>query len=133
MTFIKPDFSEVTDNVGPGTYSARVIGQETGAWPGKDGKPDTHFVKWTLETFNEEDPKNNGRRIFHRTPISGKGAFLFQQFYRAAFGNTEIPEDGIDLETFLGKEMTVTMVDGVDRVTKEPTGYVEVKSVAQLK
>lgn len=131
MSFIKPDFSEVTDTVGPGTYSARVIESEPGAWSGKEGKPDTHFVKWTLETFNEDDPKNNGRRIFHRTPISGKGAFLFQQFYKAAFG-TEVPADGVDLNDFAGKEMTVTLVDGVDRMTKQPTGYVEVKTVTQL-
>jgi hypothetical protein len=83
---VTPNFSEVTDKVGPGIYKARIIDSKVDTWAGRDGKPNTTYIGWTLETFGETEDKNNGRRIFHNTPIEGKGAFRLQDFYRAATG-----------------------------------------------
>lgn len=124
----EPDFTEVQDSIEPGTYSARIVGAESGEWTKEDRV--TKFVKWTLETFNEADPKNNGRKLFHRTPIQGKAAFLMRDLYRAAMGSD--PKGAFDDEMLLGKEIQVTVVDGVNRQTKEPTGYTEISKVKSI-
>lgn len=128
---ITPDFSEVKDSVEAGIYHVRIVGSEVGQWDGKNGKPNTTFINWTLETFNEAEEKNNGRRIWHKTPINGGGAFRLQEFYKAAM-HTECPKEGFDRETLLGKELEVTVVDGVNRQTGQPTGYTEVKTCKAL-
>lgn len=129
MGLIKPDFSDVQDSVGAGEYKVRVVDSKIDMWAGKDGKPDTHYVNWTLETFNEADSKNNGRRIFHRTPINGKGAFRLKNFYKAAM-KQELVGD-FDTEMLHSKELKVTVVDGVDK-EGNLTGFTEVKAVAPL-
>ena len=47
--------------------------------------------------------------------------------YRAATGKALSGE--FDTEELVGKELYVILVDGINRQTGEPTGYVEVKKV----
>jgi hypothetical protein len=121
---IDANFDEVSDQVVAGTYSTRIVGAEAGEW-----STGTKFIKWTLETIEEENPKNNGRRIFHRTPTHGKGAFRLQEIYRAATG--EVLSGGFDTEQLLSKEIKTVVVDGKDK-EGNPSGYPEVKSVSVL-
>lgn len=129
MGLIKPDLSEVQEQITAGTYKCRIIDAKPGEWAGKDGKPATHFINWTMETFDEAEAKNNGRRIFNKTPINGGGAFRLQQFYTAAMKQPLTGE--FDTEMLLGREILVTVVDGVDK-QGSPTGYTEVKAVKAL-
>lgn len=125
MSLITPDFSEIQDTVTPGTYKVRVKKSEVKEWPNGGT-----YVNWELETFGEPESKNNGRRIFHKTATSGKGAFMLQQFYRAATGTALSGQ--FDTEQLMGKELAVEVVDGVNRQTGEPTGYTEVKRVKSV-
>lgn len=133
---ILPDLSEAVDFVEPGVYSTRIIGHKMGKWDGKGdnaGKV-TRFIDWELQTFNELDPKNNGRKIFHKTPINGKGAFQFQKFYTGTFGVQYVPSaEGFNPSMFHGREIEVTVVQQVDYKTKQPTEYTEVKAVKPIK
>lgn len=122
---ITPDFSEIQEDVRPGTYKARVKKGEIKEWPNGGS-----YVNWELETFGEPETKNNGRRIFYKTATSGKGAFTLQQIYRAAMGTALT--GSFDTEQLVGKEVAVEVVDGTNRQTGEPTGYVEVKRVKPL-
>ncbi len=127
---IVPDFSEAPENLGPGVYYARIVDQEIGTWPANEKRAAITFVKWTMETFNSSEPKNNGRKLFHRTGINGKGAGIFAAFYKAAMG-TEYPKgQPFSPEMLLGKELEVTVVDGMK--DGQLTGYTEVKAVKSL-
>ena len=121
---VQPDFSEVRDEVSPGTYKGVIKKGEVKDWP-SGGK----YVNWEIETYGEADPKNNGRKIFHKTSVSGKSAFQLQKFYRAATG--EILTGQFDTEQLVGKAVQVTLVDGTNR-EGQPTGYVEVKTVSAV-
>lgn len=117
---LTPDFSEVAEAVTPGTYKTVIKKGEVKEWPNGG-----MYVNWELETVGEAEPKNNGRRIFHKTAIQGKGAFMLQQIYQAATGK---PLTGqFDTEDLVGKVVVVDLADGVRN--GEPTGYVEVKKV----
>lgn len=129
MSLITPDFSEVKDNVGPGTYTTRVTGHKMGEWEGRNGNPSTKYVNWELETFNEEESKNNGRKIFYKTPINGKGAFKLQQFYKAAM--KQDLSGGFDPEMLYSKELKVVVIDQVSK-DGALTGYTDVKAVSPL-
>ncbi len=122
---ITPDFSEVADAVIPGTYKTIIKKGEVKEWPNGGA-----YVNWELETVGEQDPKNNGRRIFHKTSVSGKGAFMLQQIYQAAVGQALTGK--FDTEQLVGKVVVVELVDGVNRQTNEPTGYTEVKRVKRV-
>ncbi len=122
---VTPNFSDVQDRVGEGIYKARIIDSKVDQWAGKDGKKPTTFINWTLETFNETEDKNNGRRIFHRTPIEGAGAFRLQEFYRAAMG--EDCAGSFDRTMLHGRELEVTI-----GLQKDKPEYTEVKSVRRL-
>lgn len=128
---ITPDFSDVRDSVEPGTYNVRVAGHEVGEWPGKEGKAPTKFIKWKLETFNETEPKNNGRFIWHRTNINGPFAKALKDFYKATMGE-DIGTNGFDPSMLYGKEVVVKTDWQIDYKTKEPTEYIEVKSVKPI-
>ncbi len=125
MSLIKPDFSEVADQVVPGTYKCIVKKGDVKAWPNGG-----QYVNWELETYGEAESKNNGRRIFHKTSVSGKGAFVLQQMYLAAVGTALTGQ--FDTEQLVGKQVAVEVIDGVNRNTGEPTGYTEVKRVKRL-
>lgn len=122
---IVPDFSGVQDTVGAGIYKARIVDSKVDQWAGKDGKPPTTFVAWTMETFDEADDKNNGRKIFHRTPIEGGGAFRLRDFYRAAMG--EECAGAFDRTMLHGKEIEVTIGQ-----QKNAPEYTEVKAVRPI-
>ena len=126
---IKPDFSDVQDTVGAGEYKCRILNATIDKWAGKDGKPDMPYVNWTLTTFGEQNDKNNDRRIFYKTPIVGKAAYKLQQFYKAAMKQELTGK--FDGEMLYGKEVSVTVIDGMDR-NGNLTGYTEVKSVRPL-
>lgn len=120
MAIVKPDLSEVQDEVGPGTYRGVIRKGEIKEWPNGG-----QYINWELETYGEEMPKNNGRRIFHKTATSGKGVFMLQRFYKAATGKVMSGE--FDTEQLVGKKVMLDLVDGVRN--GEPTGYTEVKTV----
>lgn len=123
-SLVVPDFSSVSDTMGEGTYSMRIIDSKVGQWEGRDGRPATTYIAWTMETFNEAEAKNNGRRYTHRTPIEGKGAFRLQEFYKAATG-TEC-KGAFNRESLHGKEIEVTI--GLQKNSE----YTEVKSVKAI-
>ena len=100
----------------------RVKKGEVKEWPNGG-----QYINWELETYGEAESKNNGRRVFHKTSTSGKGAFMLQQLYRAATG-TDL-KGQFDTEQLVGKQVAVEIIDGVNRQTGEPTGYTEVKRV----
>jgi hypothetical protein len=125
-TLIAPDFSGVQDRVSEGTYKARIVDSKVDQWAGKDGKPPTTYIAWTMETFGEEAEKNNGRKIFHNTPIEGGGAFRLMDFYRAATG-LDCPAS-FDRTQLHGCEVELTY--GPQKARPE---YNEVKSVKPIK
>lgn len=123
MALITPDFSEVADQITAGTYKGIVKKGEVKEWPNGGS-----YINWEIETIGETDPKNNGRRIFHKTSVSGKGAFMLQQMYTAAVGTALT--GAFDTEQLVGKQVAVEVVDGIRN--GEPTGYTEVKRVKRL-
>lgn len=122
---VTPDFSQVADRVGEGIYKARIVDSKHDMWTGKDGKKDTNLIVWTLETFGESDSKNNGRKIFHRTPIEGGGAFRLQDFYRAAMG--EECSGSFDRTMLHGRELEITVVP-----QKDKPEYMDIKAVKAI-
>lgn len=127
---VVPDFSDVKDAVEAGIYKVQIIDAKLDSWQGKNGKPDTQYINWTLETFDEENPKNNGRRIWHKTPTMGGGAFRLQEFWKAATG-VSIPAEGFDPSSVFGNQLEVTVIDGTDKQGNF-TGYTEVKTVKPI-
>jgi hypothetical protein len=117
---VNPDFSEIQEEVVPGSYKCTIKKADVKDWPNGGT-----YINWALETFGEPEPKNNGRTIFHKTSVSGKGAFMLQKFYKAATGQALTGK--FDTEQLLGKRIEVQVVDGVRN--GEPTGYTEVKNV----
>lgn len=124
---ITPDFSEVQDSVEPGIYKTRIKEYKLDKWQGKDGKPDTNFINWTLETFGEEESKNNGRKIFHRTPVHGKGAFRLRDFYKAVVGEALVAGQPFDPSMLVSREVEVTVVQ-----QKDNPEYTDIKTVKKL-
>ena len=123
---ITPNFDQVQDRVGEGIYKTRIVDSKVGKWEGKDGKPATTYINWTLETFGETEDKNNGRRIFHRTPVEGGGAFKLQEFYRAAMG--EDCTGAFDPTMLHSRELEVTV-----GTQKDKPEYTEVKTVRPIR
>lgn len=119
---VQPDFSEIQEDVAPGTYKGVIKKGEVKEWPSGG-----QYVNWEIETYGEANAKNNGRRIFYKTSVSGKGAFMLQKFYRAATGSTLTGQ--FDTEQLVGKRVEIELVEGVNRSTGAPTGYNDVKSV----
>lgn len=120
-TLITPNFTEVQDQVGEGVYKVRIVDSKHDSWTSKKDGRITNVIAWTLETFNEAAEKNNGRKIFHRTPIEGPGAFRLQQFYQAAMG--EPCSSSFDRTMLHGRELEVTYGP-----QKDKPEYGEVKS-----
>lgn len=125
QVLIMPNFSEVQDRVGEGTYKTRIISHKVDQWAGRDGKPNTTYINWTFETFSEAEEKNNGRKIFHRTPIEGPGAFRLQDLYRAAMGQDLTGP--FDPTALYGKELELTIAP-----QKDAPQYTEVKAVRPI-
>ncbi len=124
-TLIVPNFNDVQDRVDVGVYKTRIVDSKMDQWAGRDGKKPTTLIVWTLETFAESESKNNGRKIFHRTPIEGPGAFRLMDFYRAATGVD--CKGQFDRTELHGSEIEVTIA----QQTNNPQ-YTEVKSVKAI-
>lgn len=124
MSLVTPDFSEVAEEIAPGTYRGQIRKIEEGQW-----QSGTKHLKVEIETVGESDPKNNGRRVFDRLPISGGGAFRLQKFYKAATG--EALKGPFNTEQLLGRQVVMTIIDGTDKEGKK-TGYIEVKNYAPV-
>ena len=124
MGLVTPNFDEVQDSFDAGEYVVQVTGAELGAWE-KDGHS-TPYVRWEYSTVDEAVAKNNGRKLFDRTALAGKGAFRVQQVYRAATGEPlSADSPSFDTEQLLGRQLKVV-------VAINEKGYAEVKSYAAL-
>lgn len=119
---VKPDFTEVQDEVTPGTYKVIIKKGDL-----KSYESGTQYVQWELETFGESEQKNNGRKIFYKTPAEGTAAFKLQRFYRAVTGQALTGQ--FDTEQLVGKQCEVEVVDGVSRQTGEKTGFTDIVKV----
>ena len=115
---VSPDFSEAQESITPGEYKVRITNCEQ-----KTSKKDTPYLRWELTTFGSENPKNDGRKIWHSTMLAGKGAGMLKQFYTACTGETL--EGNFDTEQLFGKEVVV-VVDLTDQ------GYTNVKGIKQI-
>jgi hypothetical protein len=114
-----PDFSEAAEDLAPGTYQVRITNCEE-----KTSQAGNTYLKWTLDTINEQDPKNNGRKLWHNTMLSGKGVIMLKRFWDAATDGADMGTQ-FDSEQLLGKELSVT-------IDKNEKGYAEVKAVKSI-
>ncbi len=128
MGLISPDFSETIQPLPVGEYKARVVDSEI-----KQSKAGNTYVKWTMETFGDDNPKSNSRKIFHNTPATGGGAFRLAEFYTAATGGTKLAADAGDFDTeqLHTKELLVVMGEAVDQ-NGSVRAFPEVKSVRAI-
>ena len=102
MALVTPDFTESQDPIEAGEYTMRVTGVEE-----KTSQAGAKYLSWTLETFNEQDPKNNGRKHWHITMLEGRGAGMLKQFYTAC--TNEALEGAFDTEQLIGRELAVVI------------------------
>lgn len=123
MGLIKPDFSEVQDKVEPGEYKLRVDSFKETSYTSQKTQQEVPVLNWRLVTFGESDPKNEGRSVFHRTPVAGGGAFKLKDLYKACTG--EELEGEFDTDQLIGKEVGAVVIEN-DR------GYTEIKSLRAL-
>lgn len=119
MPLYTPDFSETAEDITPGEYQVRITGVTE-----KTSQAGNTYLKWTLDTINEQDPKNNGRKMWHNTMLSGKGVIMLKRFWDAATGGADMG-DQFDSEQLLGKELSVT-------INLNDRGYTEVKAVKAI-
>jgi hypothetical protein len=126
MAFITPDFSEAVsiDNTPiTGVYHARVTNAQI-----KDSKAGNKYISWEMTLFGAtgEQAKNNNRKVWHMTMVSGKGAGNLQDFLSAV----GLPKTGFDTDAALGKEVQVTLGS---RQGPDGTDYQDVKAVKAIK
>lgn len=124
MPLITPDFSEVTEGVPPGVYSARITDCEQRT--SKTGNP---YLNWKLELFGS--PGVNNQTIFHMTPVTGKGAFRLQELYKAATGEAIGKGKPFNTDMLISKEVQVTLIAGVDP-QGNPRKFPDIKAVSPL-
>lgn len=125
MALITPDLSEATKPISAGTYPTRIVECEP-----TESKAGKKMLKWALEIFDAEDSDLNGKRVYTRTMLEGKGIFKTQEIYKAATG--ENLENAFDTDMLVGKEVVANVIDGTD-MNGNPSGYPEVKAVSALK
>lgn len=123
---IVPDFSEAAESkpVPPGTYSARIKAVEP-----KESQAGNKYLSWKLELFGS--PEVNNRIVFHRTMISGPGAFRLRDLYAAATGKKIADKESFDTMDLIGKELKVMLVEQKDQ-EGNVSQFPEVKAVARL-
>lgn len=103
MALIQPDFTEVADSIEVGeTVMARIVKAEAGTF--ESGTP---YINWTMETFGSEDAKNDGRKLWVKTPTSGKGAFKLKDLYKTVVG--EQLEGQFDTDQLVNGELKVAV------------------------
>ena len=129
MAQITVDLSEAVElaSVPPGVYPARISGAEVKATKAGTG----NYIKWEMTIFGAEGEltRFNNSKVWHNTMTSGKGAGMLKQFVKAATG--EELSGGLDTDTLLGKEVSLTLAEGKDQ-HGQPSGYPEVKAVKAL-
>lgn len=123
MALVEPNFDDVPEDVGPGVYKVIVKKGEIKSWPSGD-----QYVRWEMETTGDSTPKNNGRRIFVNTSVSGKGVFMLQRLYRAAVGQSLT--GSFDTEQLTGKQLEVELVQQVR--DGQTTQYTDVKKFSPI-
>lgn len=122
---IEPDFTEVSQPVAPGVYSARLKEVEA-----KTSQKGGTYLNWKIELFGHPDVNN--RIVFMATPVTGKGAFRLQELYKAAMGeDLDMKNPSFDTESLIGREVTVTLVPGKDQ-DGNVRPFPDVKSVSTL-
>lgn len=110
MALVTPDYTDAQDQIEPGEYFTRITKCEQ-----KTSQKGSQYLNWTLETFNEDDSKNNGRMVWYTTMLEGRGAGMLKQFIKTITG--EEPGAKFDTDEMIGKEMkAVLMEDGQGRV-----------------
>jgi hypothetical protein len=124
MALIQPDWTEETQPVKPGVYSARIKECDV-----KTSQKGSTYGNWKLELFGT--PEVNNRVVFMATPFSGKGIFRLADLYKAATGEEIDRHANFDTEMLIGKEITVTLVEGKDQ-NGNTRQYPDVKSVSKL-
>ncbi len=121
---ITPDLSQAVGSVPAGIYVTLV--QEVEQRNSKAGNP---YLNWKLQVVENAEDKFNGSIIYHSTPYTGKGAGIFENFWKACTGEALPAGEAIDPEVMLGRNIKTTVVEGVDQ-QGNPTGFPKVKSVA---
>lgn len=115
---ISVDFTEAAEGtLPPGDYPVRIV-DSTVRESKTSGNP---YINWTLETFGKSEDKLNGRKVFHSTPVTGKGAGILRQFLSAMGESTDIQQ--LETTDLHGRELVVVIVED-----KEST-YPKVKTV----
>lgn len=120
MALVKPDYSETNEPLVPGTYQSVVKNSAVKQWEGG-----VSYIEWELETVGNPDPKMNGRKITHKTNLSGKGAFTTAQIFHAATGQKSQGE--FDTAALHGKRVLVDLVYQVKN--GQQTEYTQVNKV----
>lgn len=116
---VTPDFSESQDDIQPGEYAVQITGVEQ-----KTSKAGSPYLRWELSTIGESNPKNNGRKIWHTTMLSGKGAGMLKRLYQVATLN-EMPQGAFDTEQLLGRQFKAVVAQG-------DSGFTEIKTIKAM-
>lgn len=128
MALAPLDFSGEVTPLQPGVYNMRIVAAEV-----KQSQNGNPYVNWQIEAFGS--PEVNGKRVFHKTPLSGGWVSKLAELHKAATGqDIDKKAKQYDPEMLVGKEIVATVVsraykgnDGSDK-----TGL-EIKAVAPLK
>src|SRR4051812_18740901 len=108
---VNPDYSEnIFAEAKEGTHFARIAKAEP-----KTQKNGEKVIAWELETFGNEDPNQNNRKLFHRTAIHGQYSGLLNIFLKAA--NPEYTGGEFDTDDYVGKEIEVSIIYPIDKQT----------------
>lgn len=124
MAQIQPDYSENKfAEAKEGTHFARISAAEP-----KTQSNGERIIAWEMETFGNEDPNQNGKKLFHRTAIAGQYSGILNIFLKAA--NPDYVGGAFDTDDYIGKELEVTIVYPIDKKTGQRSQYSQVKKVA---
>jgi hypothetical protein len=128
---ITPDLSqavEVNDDttIPNGVYKVRVESGEV-----KQTQAGEQRISWKLSIFGAEGEltRFNNWKVYHSTMISGKGAGMLKQFYKACAGRDLT--GSFELEELYGKEVQVTVVNKTN-ADGTVSKYPDVKGIKPL-
>lgn len=126
---ITPDFSECQENtpVPEGVYNARIVDVEQQTAK-TSGAP---MLNWKMQIFGSDVEGTNNRVLFHRTMVTGKGAFGLRDLLSAAGVKIQSGQS-FNAQELLGKEVQVAVATQVNRETGEQLPFSTVKAVRPL-
>lgn len=107
MAMIQPDFTQTGSafvRIEPGIYTVRVVQCEE-----KLSQAGNPYLNWKLSIFGADDIRYNGKWVFYRTPIKGKGAFRLSQILSVILPDYK-PGDAFDSESTVGKSLSVKLI-----------------------